>query len=730
MADVYKISGSFQKLLFAKPNSSYCVFSFKISNYYENKDIVKNNNFNTISVVVNDKEIEIGKFYDIFVEKNIHSRYKDSYILINCLENETWKLNYIIKFLETSHFPGIGEAKARKIVEKYGFDSLNQIANSLNITAKDLGITEASFKKARSFLNNNPQTIEDQLFFLKLNLSPSFYEKINQSFNSLKDFLDQYKDNFYNFYFDNTAVSLLDLDKLSFHFLQKDSLYKKPTYLYKALSDYFFNTGNTKVKLNDFYKYYFKYCDKISSSEFKEYLKILINDNRVLLFDNKTYITTYELREMEQYIAQRLLEVKEKKPLIKFIKRQVKAFHERQNEALNLALNNNLVLITGSPGTGKTLITNEIIENLLEQFHEDNIAVVTPTGRATININKTSSKKAVTIHSFLNWDVELNSFQINETNPENIECLIIDEFSMVSVDVFYHLLKGLNHDALSKIILVGDKNQLPAIGPGYLIRDLMNDGIFDVIELSKIYRQSENFEIITDAVAINQQKTPSFKGKHSRFQEIQKTDLSSHLISEIQSLIKKGYAKKDIAILSPIYNYQTGIDHINEDITAFWREYEQTSPIKINKRQFAIGDKVLNTINDPTKKVFNGEIGYITRFDYDEDNNVYQIAISFEDDSKVVVFSKKDFLQKIIPAYCTSVHKYQGSECPVVLTVLFSEAKKLLSKKLIYTAITRAKNLSIIFGETSALEIGINNDNDSNRETCLLEIWQALKEKK
>ncbi|AWX42525.1 exodeoxyribonuclease V C-terminal fragment [Metamycoplasma cloacale] len=731
MSVLIKISGFFKKILFERENNTYRIFAFKISNVISGKDLIKENKFGTISIVVDkpDLEIELDKQYELIVDRNVNSKYQDSYILLSMDESDDWKLNYIVKFLESSHFKGIGTIKAKNIVEKYGIDTLDRITYDVKISHHDLGMKEEDFLEARRFLKDNPQVVKDQLFFLQLNLSPSFYEKINQNFPNLNAFINKYRNNFYKYYFENKYVSLIDLDKLNDHFQSVDDSYRNAVYLYQGLSNFLFDSGHTKVSINEFYNWYFVNGKQITPNHFKEYLKILINEEYVFIWDNKTYITTKEMFDMENYIVARLKRIKENKNFTDIEVKENKRYHSLQNKAKHLALTQNLVLITGSPGTGKTLITNDIINSLLKKYPKEAIAVVTPTGRATININKQTEIKASTIHSFLMWNVDTNKFEVNERWPERIECLIIDEFSMVSTELFYHLLKGIHVETLHKIILVGDKNQLPAIGAGYLINDFIENNIFETIELTKIYRQAENFDIVSDAISINKQEIPKFNQPHSQFKTLDKQELSSALIKEIQELLKQGYTKKDIAILSPIYNYQTGIDKLNEALNNFWRDKEKEEVIKIGKKTFALNDKVLNTINDPSKKVFNGEIGYISRFDYDEKNNLSKIAISFENDSKTVVFSKKDFIQKVIPAYCTSVHKYQGSECPVVLTVLFNEAKRLLSKKLIYTAITRAQKLSIIFGEYEALEAGINNDSDSQRRTCIKEIWETLNNK-
>lgn len=723
-----KICGVFKKVLFEKKDNNFKISSCKIISQHGNGIPISVNKYGNISVLSNNFDYELDKYYELTLEHIQKSRYPDSYNLLELKESDFWKLNYIVKFLQGTNFPGIGEIKSRKIVEKYGFDTL-KIISSGKVSALDLGISEDSYNIAIKYLNSNPQIIEDQLFFLKLNLSPGFYEKINKHFSNLAEFIEKYKNNFYNYYFtDSGQINIKDLQKLTKHFYPEGHYFDKSILLYIALEEYFFNLGHTKVTNNDFYKYYYSKYEKLSINEFKEALKNLIVEERVLLFDNKTYLTTFKIREMEEYVVSRLYDIK-KSEQKKFDKFEDKNLHKLQNEAINLALNSSLSLITGSPGTGKTLITNKIIKTLLSYFKLEDIAVVTPTGRATININKDSEIRATTIHSFLQWNVEEDTFEVNEYWPEDVKCLIIDEFSMVSIDLFYYLLKGINQKTLKKIIVVGDKNQLPAIGPGYLINDFIEYDIFDYIELTKIYRQAENYEIIKDAIDINLGKVPEFKGKNSQFIETEKDKLADEIIFEINKLLKKDFTKKDIAILSPIYNYQTGIDYLNDKLSLFWRTKENTETIFIGKKKWAINDKVINLVNDPSKKVFNGEIGYIKEFIYDANKNLTNINIEFENNEKVISYNKSDFIQKIMLAYCTSVHKYQGSESPIVLTVLFEEAKKLLSKKLIYTAITRAQKFSVIYGQHSALSIGIQNDNDSNRMTCIGELWNVINKK-
>ncbi|TPR53912.1 exodeoxyribonuclease V subunit alpha [Metamycoplasma neophronis] len=740
------ILGNFTKVLWASTDKSIVIASFKVlKNDAANE--VKLNKFNSIAITIKnntfiEKEISLGqKNYEIIVAPVIKSKYPNSYQLVDLREtndDDTYQKNYIVKFLKSAHFRGIGEQKAWAIVNELGLDALKKIAEDsgqINYTA--LGISEASWDEAKKFLKENPQLVEDQMLFLKLNLSPSLYEIILKKFENLSAFIDEYQDNFYRFYLDNQRIKLEDMDKLTNHFLEGAHPFKPATHIYRSLSEYFFDTGNTRILRQDLYDTLLKYAtsDVDWPSEimaFNNAVRLLKEDGYLIsleYFDGE-YITTKNIYEMETYIIKRLKDIELSSGLkpIEYNKKSI--FHDLQLEAIKKGLSEKLLLITGSPGTGKTLITNEIISSFLKIYHEDSLAVLTPTGRATININNKNEKaKAVTIHSFLEWDPENDKFNVNEKNPKSIECLIIDEFSMVSVDIFYALLKGINPRYLKRIILVGDKDQLPAIGPGYLIHDFIENKIFDTIYLQKIYRQAENYDIVNDAITINRGEIPSFEGEHSQFLRIRSEDLHEELIKKIQDLMLKGYSKRDIAVLSPIYNYETGINELNNLLSTYFRKLDNEQQVKYRDKTFAIDDKIINLVNDPRAHVFNGEIGYISWFTFEDkkdsfEKNLTNISVDFEGDDKTVTYSKSDFNNNTALAYCTSVHKYQGSECKAVIVVLFSEAKRLLSKKLIYTAITRAKQYSCIMGELDALYEGIHRDNDSNRITNIKKLWE------
>ncbi|PZV99867.1 AAA family ATPase [Metamycoplasma auris] len=747
----HKVIGKFNKILWQSKDSSILIVSFYIEknddknpvtlNKYGSVSITfKDSMFNKLNIILNEES------YELNLIKNEASKYPDSYLVdfdnskFNVIKKDdsTNNLNYLSRVLKLPIFKGIVDSKINLLVSELGEDIFNLILNDQSIHGQTFGINQDDWVEFKGIIKNNYAFITEIKDLFKLNISFNCYKQLSKKFQNLSEFLDEYHDNVYQYYFDaddDKRIRISDIDKIANEYSKSSLVYKNATYLYHFLSEYFFNSGNTRIKNENLKETLWKNFNDSNlvrdEIEFEKAKQILLKKVYLieLEYEDGIYYTTRDIIYMEKYLINKLFDISKQNIDFNIQSRISNQFDEIQMHAIKSALDDKLVLITGNPGTGKTLIINEIISLLLTKYHPSDLAILTPTGRATININNRQEKiKAQTIHSFLQWDADENYFYITERNPIEIECLIIDEFSMVSLDLFYALMKGIKKKSLKKIILVGDKDQLPAIGPGYLIKDFIESEIFKTIFLEKIYRQAENYEIIQDALQINQGIMPSFLGKNSEFIECDRKELKKELIAKINWLLKKGYSKKDIAILSPMYKYETGIDELNEELNNFFRKKEQQEIVSYRERNLALGDKVINLVNDPKLKVFNGEIGYISKFIYGasktkKEQTLTHITVEFDFDEKDITYKRAAFFENTYPAYCTSVHKYQGSETKAVIVVLFSEAKRLLSKKLIYTAITRAQQYSVIIGQSDALEFGIKNDSDSNRITNIKFLW-------
>ncbi|QJR44327.1 AAA family ATPase [Mycoplasma miroungirhinis] len=716
------VKGKFTKEIFLSNDGNFRLTAFNVSEIIEQDNNFVLNKFKSVSLRTEKFEIEYNKIYKITLIDLKNSRYPNTYAIDQIEETKDTDKAYILKFLSSSAYKGIGLIKAQNIIDTFGLDVLDKIKEK-KLKHTDLNISQETYDNLSNDLKNNEAATKLRLFIYECGLSDTFYGKLIQSCPA-SQFYKKYQDNPWPLYFELKNVTFSDIFKIAVKLKKDDLAQKNEVLVFDILNTYLFDSGNTKIPIANLLMEVRKKESNISQNDFFEALDELIEAKKVIKL-NSLFVEPMWLYEQEKYIVTRLKYLKkhgDKNPL----QIKVSKLDSVQKKAVELALQDTLSLITGAPGTGKTLVTNEIIKQLRQQYKEEDIAVVTPTGRATININKHNIIKASTIHSLLKWDTEGGYFGIKEESL-SIKVLIIDEFSMVSTDLFYYLLFAINRYDLKKIILVGDKDQLPAIGSGYLINDFIKNEITNTIFLEKNYRQNENFEIIEDAKKINESQIPDFKGNRSSFIEVETSQLANIIINKIQQLHQQGYTKKDIAILSPIYKYQTGIDNLNEKIQDFYKTLENQKPYKIFSRTVYINDKVINLENDPNKNIFNGEIGYIEKISQTNANSgqILFIFVVFEG-GKTISYTPSEFIKKTMLAYCTSVHKYQGSESEIVLTVLFNEAKTLLSKKLIYTAITRAKSYSFIYGQKSALEIGIKNDKDSRRSTSIQKLWEKL----
>ena len=342
------------------------------------------------------------------------------------------------------------------------------------------------------------------------------------------------------------------------------------------------------------------------------------------------------------------------------------------------------------------------------------VELLAPTGKAATQISLKTGLGARTIHSFLKYNKI--SFDVNEKNPSDAEIIIIDEFSMINVFNFYSILVAT--PKLKKLILIGDKNQLPSIGAGYLLNDLITSKQFLVSTLNKIYRQSEGSNIIKNALMINENQMPQFNNPETKMFEVHdpnqaylltKKYLSQYLKTH-QNLVRQ-------QILIPMYAGEAGIDNINLLVQKLVNQ-KQTLLFKTKTNHFYFNDKVIQLENDTDKNVFNGEIGYIKSVFFNERDEVETIEIKF--DNRLIDYTLTEFNQAIKLAYAISIHKFQGSECDDVLIIFLNEHSRMLTKKLFYTAYTRAIKSVLLISNSDLIKKTVANDADSLRHCNLI----------
>lgn len=395
--------------------------------------------------------------------------------------------------------------------------------------------------------------------------------------------------------------------------------------------------------------------------------------------------------------------------------------HPRQREAVLGLLANPIGLLTGGPGVGKTTIVRFVVN--LARGSNARVMLASPTGRAAKRLAEAAGMEAQTIHRLLGYDPEAEGFAHNEKNPLECDLIVVDEISMLDVALAHHLFKALQPPV--RVVLVGDPNQLPSVGPGNVLHDLINSHALPVFRLSQIYRQSQDSLIVENAHRILHGEFPLLpeKGdKHADFYFFQAEEpkmAADRLVDVVTKRIPETFGLRwidDVQVIAPMYRGECGVDALNErlraEVGATGREVRQGT------RVWRVGDRVIHTRNNYDKEVFNGDMGRIERVDGDG-----IVVVRFPDRS---VSYEANELSDLQPAFAITVHRSQGGEYPAVVVPLVMQHWMMLQRNLLYTAITRARTLVVIVGSRRALETAIENDDEARRESALHERLAAL----
>jgi exodeoxyribonuclease V alpha subunit len=390
---------------------------------------------------------------------------------------------------------------------------------------------------------------------------------------------------------------------------------------------------------------------------------------------------------------------------------------ESQKLAIDKALDNRLMVITGGPGTGKTTLVNSLLKTL--EAKKLNIKLCAPTGRAAKRLSESTGLEATTIHRLLEIDPAYGGFKRNEESPLSCDYLVIDETSMVDVPLFYSLLKALPlHSAL---LLVGDVDQLPSVGAGQVLKDIISSKVISTVQLTEIFRQAATSNIITNAHRINHGILPNMQitREESDFYFVE-AEHGDDIINKIITMVKERIPKKfnlnpvqDIQLLCPMQRGGAGARSLNIELQKVLNPNHTEGIVKFGQI-FAIGDKIMQTENNYDKEVYNGDIGIIK-------------AINEQDQEIIINFYNRDVnydytdLDQITLAYATTIHKSQGSEYPAVIIPITMQSYMMLRRNLIYTAITRGKKLVVIIGQKKALAMAVKDTTSSHRYSKLRE---------
>ena len=636
----------------------------------------------------------------------------------------------VIEFLASPLVKGCGEKTACDIVETLGEDALKKIKESYTNLLLVPKMTEKKALKIYDSIMKYRQT--DEMIVELKNLGFTINEALSIINKYGEETISIVKSNPYCL---NELIDFNKLDKVYLNIGTFDDETRIKACLVETIKRLEMADGDTYFSLEeilDGLKRFFSLLPDTSVTE--KVVEELSVNNDIIVDKDKYYLkTTYE---MEYDIAKNLslinnippVEIKEfDTEIIKLQESIDVTYNKEQLLAIKKALENRISIITGGPGTGKTTIIKAItklyikIHNLRPDEISSQIALLAPTGRAAKKLAESTGLPASTIHRYLKWNKEANDFQINELNKNFHRLVIVDETSMIDTHLFDALLKGICTNI--QLILVGDANQLPSVGPGLILSDLINSAIFTFTPLETIYRQSNNSYIPYLAQEIkNKNLSNDYLTKKDDYNFLNATGSNiRELIKMIcERSIKKGLTDKDIQILAPMYKGENGIDHLNEILRDLFNPPDtKKKEIKVGEVTYRVGDKVLQLTNDPNNGVFNGDIGYI--------KDIVTITVPKKQEAIVIDFDgnkidyKKEDMNMVKHAYAISIHKSQGSEFPHVIMPITKSYYKMLYNKLIYTGVSRAKKSLVLIGEPYALIMAVNNDYSNQRKTTLKE---------
>lgn len=712
-----KICGTVDTIIFASQDNRFTVLKLspeKLSTQ--------------ITVTLNSIAPLIGQLLEIEGEWVKHPKFGQQFKAMTYKTVAPTEISGIEKFLASGAINGIGPAMAKKIVAEFGEKTLEIIAKSPNELLKVPGIGKKTAEKISTSYLEQSELTEIMVWLENHGISNTYAGKIFAKYGSFA--IDIMEKDIYRLFQDIEGIGFLTADKLAFNLgIQREDKRRIISGIDYALMQ-LCNNGHCcipEMALVDKTAKILQVNNQIIFTILKERI-----DNGSLnteVVGGETLIYPPYLYYAEKKVAMRLLQLQQAtEPLSEdnlslFIKVWEKdnqiQLAQKQKEAIKACLHHGVLVLTGGPGTGKTTVIKGILSILKAQGLK--IRLAAPTGRAAKRLSETTGQKALTIHRLLEannlaQDDNLQlGFSKDIDDQLDADVIILDEVSMVDIVLMHHFLNAVPDGC--RIILVGDTDQLPAVGPGSVLKDIIRSQKIPAIRLDEIFRQAQTSMIIQNAHIINAGRLPDLRKQYSDFVFYELNDDTS-ITQKILDLCTKDLPHegfdvlKDVQVLSPMHRFLCGVENLNLMLQEQLNPKKNQDELKYSSQTFRVGDKVMHIRNNYQKNVFNGDIGFI------QDINNEKLTVDYFD--HIVTYEKNE-LNELTLAYASSVHKSQGSEYKVVIIPLSTSHYIMLQRNLLYTAITRAKQKVIIIGSKKALMTAIQSNRTQKRYTLLAE---------
>ena len=728
------VKGYVEEIIFRNIDNGYCVLLINAGN-------------NLVTAVGVFPPVEEGEYLEMQGERVVNNKFGEQFNVSECKIVQPDSVESIYRYLSSGLFYGVGEVTAKNIVNTFGARALEYIEKDPVKLSQVKGL---SLKKAmainEAFIVHKEQQatiLYLQNFDISLNLALKIYKTYG---DGTKRIIEK---NPYQMVEDVDGVGFITADKIALKMgFDQYSRFRITAGIGHVLQEGASKNGHTYLERREVVSEVCRLL-KMNEEEYRYMVDGIILDNvvmgKIVIIEEggEECVMLTRMYENENGIARCLadmlvsaeeIDLNIDADIDEYQKSKGITLHENQIEAIKNCVKYGVNVITGGPGTGKTTIINCILTILKKQYMRT--VLCAPTGRASKRLAEATGEDAKTIHRLLDLDFTggKGHFTYNEDTKLDADVVVVDEVSMCDEYVFYALIRAIKRGG--RLILVGDKDQLPSVGAGNILSDIIASGLVPVNYLTYIYRQSDDSLIISNAHKVNEGKMPTIDNKSKDFFVDAQTDTADMLKNCIDLVTKRlpsfsKLAPKDIQVLCPMKKGVIGVENINIEMQKALNPPDSSKgELRAGANIFRVGDKVIHTVNNYQMEwlspdglsgsgVFNGDIGYIIEVN----KSAPSLKVEF-DDGKIATY-KQENLDEIALAYAISIHKSQGSEFPAVIIMVSGGNPFLMTRNLLYTAITRAKQIVVIEGSKESLAKMVKNDYTAKRNTLLT---QFLKE--
>jgi len=729
----FYFSGTVERIIFENPNNFFRILLLDI----EDTDA----EFDDFEIIVTGTMADImeGQDYTFWGTLVQHPKYGEQ-LKVTRYERAKPTSKGLVKYFASDHFKGIGVKTAQKIVDLYGDNTIDQI---LADPSRLVSINGLSAVNREAFVSKLRQNYGTEMLLSKLaeyGIPNKLALQIQDTYKEeTLEIVQKYP---YQLVEDIQGIGFKIADQLAQQLgIESDAPERFRAGLVHTLFSQSMETGDTYIEARDLLSHTIDLLEnarqvELDPSLVADELAHLIEEDKIQnvetkIFENSLYFA-------EEGIRSNLIRILEKgkqetfdAPKLESIIEQVEqdlgiCYDHIQKKAICDAINHKVFILTGGPGTGKTTVINGIIATYaalhkldLAKKQELPILLAAPTGRAARRMNELTGLPSATIHRHLGMTGDDDISHLDDYLDADF--IIVDEFSMVDTWLANQLLSNISSN--SKILIVGDADQLPSVSPGQVLADLLKIPLLPQTKLTKIYRQGEDSTIVTLASQIQQGLLPADftekKADRSYF-EASGEYIPDMIKKIVAAAIRSGIPAQDVQVLAPMYRGPAGIDQINQLMQDLINPSEKDQLVfEAPDCQYRQGDKVIHLVNDAESNVFNGDLGYITDLLPGKYTDSKQDELTIDFDGNELVYQRSEWY-KIRLAYAMSIHKSQGSEFPVVILPITKSSHRMLQRNLIYTAITRAKSKLILLGEKVAFDYAVKNTGTA-RKTYLIE---------